>query len=595
MANTVASNTERAPATAPAVAVILVAHLSEAAGNGRAPLGSARCRATSQRRQLSNGSRRHHHLSPRSNDSSGARRDEAIEDNVISYRRGYFSDGQSAAKGPPRVRFRSGMVMWPVRKVRTPLAILLAALLGGVGLTAVGLSLMAAFAVSVTLLTTAVVILSVPTERLAYWAVGLMLVTITWNGVRVAGHAVVDFLMVVAFACVAVHVMAGRQPVPAPPWLVASGLGLCLSALLTMIFPPSPGLVRNPLIEQLQATPTAITGPIRARSDSSSLFKFEIALIVLPIMVALVATNAKRCARFADLWALSAIVSATVAILDFSGLTHLSLILSGVMNRQSGLTLQPNHLALSCALALPVATLWLSREGRWRAAGLAGIALLLSGVYASGSRAGTVAALVAVVTTVGLVPSLRRALPPLLPVAGIVTVSLLMFTNAASQVVDQVRLNGASQSVAASDQERTFLAGLAINDISARPVYGVGYAVIDDAHDIYLQLLAAGGIIGLASFLVYCGGIVTLGRRVRMGRQRDLAAALGVSVLVWLGNGLVGTQVTDRYIYVPASVLLALSIVPRRETVMATTIERRGVGDCAFSGSGEPRRAPTRA
>jgi len=32
-------------------------------------------------------------------------------------------------------------------------------------------------------------------------------------------------------------------------------------------------------------------------------------------------------------------------------------------------------------------------------------------------------------------------------------------------------------------------------------------------------------------------------------------------LLVWLLNGLVGTQVTDRYIYVPIGVLLGLAIV----------------------------------
>jgi hypothetical protein len=80
-------------------------------------------------------------------------------------------------------------------------------------------------------------------------------------------------------------------------------------------------------------------------------------------------------------------------------------------------------------------------------------------------------------------------------------VVLLLFTGAGDQVLQQVRLKDGGVNTAGSDFQRTYAAQVAWDEIQARPISGVGFAVIADAHDIYLELLAAGGAITLAALL----------------------------------------------------------------------------------------------
>ncbi len=56
-----------------------------------------------------------------------------------------------------------------------------------------------------------------------------------------------------------------------------------------------------------------------------------------------------------------------------------------------------------------------------------------------------------------------------------------------------------------------------MEQIKARPIEGVGFSVIANAHNIYLELLDAGGMIALAAFLVFLGGLVQSLRRSRAG------------------------------------------------------------------------------
>jgi O-antigen ligase len=196
--------------------------------------------------------------------------------------------------------------------------------------------------------------------------------------------------------------------------------------------------------------------------------------------------------------------------------------------------------------------------------------VLLGAVYASGSRAGAVTALFAVLVTVLLVPRLRRSLPAVVPIVGMLGILVLFFSNLSPQVAQKVRLSGSAATVAASDRQRSFAATLALKDVQARPLEGVGFAVIDDAHDIYLQLLAAGGIIMFASFLFYVAGAARIAVRLAAGPEHDLPLALGCSLMVWLLNGFVGNQVTDRYIFVPVGLLLALSLCAREPTGLAS-------------------------
>jgi O-antigen ligase len=254
-----------------------------------------------------------------------------------------------------------------------------------------------------------------------------------------------------------------------------------------------------------------------------------------------------------------------------NGAVGLEQLLTGTQ-RAAGLTIHPNYLALGCAIAVPTALLWVSRGGRWRLAGLVAVALLLGGEYASGSRSGGVGAVLAVVVTVAALPRLRRGFGFTLPIAGIAVVAVLAFTSAGQSVLAQLRLGGGVKtqiSTNSSDTSRAQLHSVALRQFDSHPVQGIGFAVIEDAHNIYYQLLASGGVIAAISFLIFAGGVLDSALRARAGPQRDTAWALAIAFVVWLANGPFTAQLGDKYLYVVPGLLLATSYV-------AQTVGARG-------------------
>ena len=158
---------------------------------------------------------------------------------------------------------------------------------------------------------------------------------------------------------------------------------------------------------------------------------------------------------------------------------------------------------------------------------------------------------------------------------------------------------GSSTSTSLSDTQRSAAAGVAWTQINARPLEGVGFAVIADAHDIYLELLAAGGLVALASFVTFCSGVVAAAWRSLASPSRDTAIALAVALAAWLVNGVFDNQVADKYLYVVPGLLIALSRVtearaPAPVRADGRVVSRLGVGEVAVTpgyaavGVGEP-------
>ena len=458
-----------------------------------------------------------------------------------------------------------------------PVALLGVAGLCGAALAGAGLAPAAGAAAGFGVLLGAVALVGVPSDRVAFAAVALLVLAVTWNGLRLGGGALGDLFMVLAFAAVVGHLVVTRERVPLPPWLFLTGAGFLLAALLVMIFPPSFSLVHTTLTEQANlVTQLGLPVTVAARSDLSALIKFELSLIVIPVLLAVVATSERRCSRLLDLWTISAIVSAAVGLLDYSGVAHLApTAIAG--NRSAGLTIHPNYLALTCAMALPPALLWLGRSPRATAAGVLAVSLLVGGEYASGSRAGTVGAVIAIALTIALVPRLRAGLGILLPVAGMAVIAMLVFTDTGRKILHQIRL-GSNSTTAGSDTQRGLDATVAFSQFKARPLEGVGFSVITDAHDIYLQLLAAGGIVALASFATFCAGMIGSVRWALTGIQGDAVVAVAVAILVWLINGLFDNQLADKYLYVLPGLLYAMSLVAlaRRRSPAALGRTARG-------------------
>lgn len=447
-----------------------------------------------------------------------------------------------------------------MRKTAAALAILMAVSAAGILLAGVGISPMLAATAGV-LAVGAAAAARVPTDRLLWASTCLFVLTITWNGIRVGGGAFGNMFLALAVVSLIAHVLVTRNALPLPPALLLVGLGLLLAQTLSLVFPPNVALTNKSEIQFLSLFLTPVYLP--PRSDIAELLKFEVSIVLVPVLMMTAAVTARRCGRLLDLFAISAVVSALVATLDYHGF-GLGPIPLQVDRRAAGLAIHPNYLALGATMAIPLVMLWFARaDVRWRLAGLAAVPILLLGVMASGSRAGAVTAAVAVVVPVVIVPRLRGNLSIALPVLGMVAVVALTSTSLGRQVLEQVRLSGGSNT-AGSDFQRAYAGQVAHEQIQARPLQGVGFSVIADAHNIYLELLAAGGVIALSAFAVFCGSLAAATRRVLAGPHRDTVAVAALSTVLWLISGVVGNEVADKFLYVVPGVILALARVEGR-------------------------------
>jgi O-antigen ligase len=411
-------------------------------------------------------------------------------------------------------------------------------------------------------------------DRVAFVAVGIFILGITWNGLRIGGTSVATPMLVLAFLAVLALVVLGRRAVPLPPWLLAVAFGLVLAAMLNLIFPPDASLTNKTLL-YFRSLPGRPLGFLVPRPDLLMLAQWLIALLIIPMMITAVANTKDRVKRLLDLFVISALISAGIGILDIAGLPVAPVPLAG--SRTMGLTLHPNYLATVCTMAIPLALLWATRPGRWRPAGYMATLLLLVGAYASGSRAGAVAAVLAIPLTVIFIPQLRRRLGFLLPVVGIGLVALVVV--AGDQILEQARLSGdvgTSLNTTMADLQRSKTADVALAQFQARPIQGVGFSVVADAHSIWLQLLASGGVIALVSFLVFLGGLGSTIKSSLGTHYQEIAIACGVAVFMWLVKGALDNQLADKHLYVIPGLMIAtarLAVAERSSTATEPAAE----------------------
>jgi hypothetical protein len=414
------------------------------------------------------------------------------------------------------------------------------------------------------------------TDRIMWLTACLFVMTVTWNGIRVGGGAFGNAFLALAVVSLVAHLLMSGRPLPLPPWLLLAGMGVFLSQLLTLVFPPDAALINKSDVQFLSLFPTPVYLP--HRGDIGQLLKFEVSLVVVPVLMLCAGGTAARCRWLLDLFTFSAVVSGFVACVDYTGAVQLGP-MPLVGTRASGLTIHPNYLALTSTVAIPLAMLWLNRASpRWRLAGWAAVPILVISVYASGSRAGAVTAVLAVIATGAVLPRVRRGLKYALPIAGMIAVFVLLFTGTGDHILEQVRLKSGGTDTAGSDFQRSYAANVAWEEIQARPLHGVGFAVIADAHDIYLELLAAGGAITLASFFLFIGGIATAARRAIFGPYGAEIAAASLAVALWLVNGILDNQVADKYLYVIPGILLALARISTRGPTAEDAPARPGRG-----------------
>ncbi|MHA3702219.1 O-antigen ligase family protein [Jatrophihabitans sp. YIM 134969] len=288
--------------------------------------------------------------------------------------------------------------------------------------------------------------------------------------------------------------------------------------------------------------------------------RWLVSLIGLPVLCVLAQLQGRRVLkRLALAYVAGTAVSGIVAVTDSLGVTAISagFIVPDSGGRQAGLTVHPNHLAASACLAVPF-VFWAFTRGRRRLNVFASVALvaLLAATYESGSRGGAVCVVLASALTLVLVRDLRSRLPLVVGgLFGLMFVVFGLYPDAVSQLLTSVRLsNGAG--VDASDQVRATLGAQGTADFRHSPFFGIGMQVGLDAHNIYRQLLAAGGIILFGCFVAFAVGALRCA--LRLGQRYPLAFAAAASISAWLLFGMVENLLTDRFLYVPVGILVAL-------------------------------------
>jgi O-antigen ligase len=326
-----------------------------------------------------------------------------------------------------------------------------------------------------------------------------------------------------------------------------------------------------------------VTGAIAivAADNTESLLptlRFGVTLGFMPLIIMLAASTPRRVQALVDAWLLAAGVNSAVGALDLLGVTTIGTALTPVdfvtfTDRAAGLTSHPNHLGLVAAMALPVAVARLGAGGPRSLAALGLVPLLIVGVTVSGSRGAFIAAAAGVAIFFALGASTRRSRTALLLFAApVVTFVILVAVLGNSELTGAVTVErlGGGGGATQSDQERALTLRESVNQVVDHPIVGSGFAVVRTAHNIYVQLLQAGGLLALAGFLAFAISIVRRARWLALPSRDSppwlmaLAAASGASVCVWLLFGMVANAVYDRYLYVPVGITLAVGLMHKR-------------------------------
>jgi hypothetical protein len=397
--------------------------------------------------------------------------------------------------------------------------------------------------------------------RLGFRRVGLVLLgicvaTAPMNAVRFQELPVSDIFLAMAFGALwvakATESRSDRSRFFLPKGLcVASGL-FVLVGLLNEVFATS----RTYLASR---TGESFSFGVRSLSNLGQLSKFLVAILILPLVVMYAHVSQKEGLTLVRMWLIGTTISAAIGLTDLLGFTALGIVTNGGQNgnnRVAGLTIHPNHLAASVAMAIPL-VLALPRgtaRARWISDAVLGV--LIAGAFASGSRTGQAGVLLALTTSVMLQPALRAKRRAALPLIGLIAAFFLARPEFLLRLLERTRF--AAGAAGQSNTERAMLRAQGIEDFLHRPLIGIGYEHLNGAHEVHIQIAAATGAIGIVAAIVYS---VAVFRAAKQARAVHYAIGTGLllSMGCWMALAFTSNLVADRYLYVPVALAFAFA------------------------------------
>lgn len=365
------------------------------------------------------------------------------------------------------------------------------------------------------------------------------------DAVRLGPGGLFDLLCAAGVVVVAVDAVVHRdEPVRWPPRVCRLAIGgFGLATVLVTIFPPDSFYMSS----RYELALANLSGAVDAAPDGGAtnlggLARLTIGLLAVPLVLAWYARTWPRMDMVGRAFLCGAAVSCLLGLTDYAGVTSVGEALIGYTNggdRVTGLTTQPNQLALTAVMALPFA--WFLVRGLLLRAAL--VVVLLAGTVASGSRVGLIGAAVVLVTCLAWRYRARFLLLGL-PLGAAALLS-------ASELLSFTRFG--TDGAAGADLERTRALHQGIDDFAQSPLFGVGLRVGQEAHVVYLQLLAGSGLIGLLSFGLLVGTALTFAYRLR---QRPVVLAAGIALVGYLVVGAASNALLVRYLFVPLAIVL---------------------------------------
>lgn len=395
-------------------------------------------------------------------------------------------------------------------------------------------------------------------------------------------------LSLAALFAVLLLILRPRLPL-ASRWIWGGGAILALSIVVVQIFPPA----------NVDALVVSFDG-LNYGSSLPTGVRLLIAAIVLPVMVSVVVGRWSAINLLAKAFVLGVSLSCAAAVIDAYIGTSIQTSLAADPDqvtgalisappRYVGLTGHPNILSLTIVLSLPLVISYMTSVRRllWS---LPLCVLFLIAMLLSGSRAGLIGIAVVVVLSLVLNPRVRAVVLKLdyrviLAYAAAAVATVLIAFVVPVQTVPIPGVSAADQPVRdgggvagftriepgdAAAQESDSIRRQYIEDsveyIVERPVIGWGYEWIEVSHNIYLQLLLSGGLLALIGWLMVIFGYLKQAFLLRTrlaGPRLDLLTALAVSILAYLVMGLVSPDLVDRYLYMPAALVLSMAALVR--------------------------------
>lgn len=386
-------------------------------------------------------------------------------------------------------------------------------------------------------------------------ATAAVLVGVTLSGVSAAydrgPFGLASLALAVGLLGVAVGVRTGRvRPVRSPVWLAA---GLLLAAL---------GLS----LTQAQDVGAGLDVLFERGRDMVVLAVAVLLLAAVPRIRPVVATAVLMVSALAGLTVVQEFVFANST--EFGGLSHVPIAedVGAATARHAGPLGDVNFWGRLLVLTLPLALALGTGADRRRLPWLGLAAVVAAGIYLTGSRGALIAAGVSVLVWLVLIPPRGRTLVllagaavALVAVPGVFTrlATLAAVGDAATAVVDpSLRNRAAVQVVGLAMAEDHPVLGVGLGNFLRRePEYQrVTGSFISEGviapHNLYLELLAETGVLGLSAWALLIATAAFMAaramitaRRLERGQEAELSFRLAAAVLVALAGWSVASVV----------------------------------------------------